>query len=579
MATLYSTDTTRAFELHALTVQARDEVKQLTGVQEYAVDLYERGFNPFPIPSAHDWILRGGEKKSAYKLEPLYRNRMHYVKDCGCSTCYKDNFVTLFENSNIAVMCGATSGNLLSIDCDTKEKFKFMGDELAQRGLEFWAFTSHRGGQYLLRVLEGEIANIPQEKSKFDDVQIWGSRHLIVVPPSIHPKGTVYQWLSPEPLNMLPYETLQTTSIEALVWLGVTLKKYRKSKSENDISGLPEYAKNLSNTSQETLLYGAKQGGRNSALTALSADLVGIGLDEDETRSALQMAADNCIPAYDDRDHKIERILEWAFSKERKPSRKFQLKTNKGSQDWQQAQDFAKSFDWRCEFKGKSSFARRAFDACVERARLDSRSNVFRAATREIAKLANMNKNTTSAYLRLFVKHGLLLHEGNEASWANIFTFGSRIKAVQYSNTDILLYENYPTKNNTLPAKDAERDAFNKLGTYAYPIWLDLLVTPATTIYAIAKRLGLNKDTVKVTIKRLIEATLVGHSQSEDIYYGNAFTDAQLERIAIDRGTFGIAKGKQAQFVKERELYVNYMIGKAKEHHKRESARLERNKK
>src|SRR5271157_3197635 len=508
------TDIQTQFERHALTISARAEVKSLTGVQEYAIDLYERAFNVFPIPSAHDWKLRGETKKTPYKLEPLFRNRLHYVKDCGCSTCRRYNFVTLFENSNIAIMTGATSGNLLSVDCDSQESFKSMGDDLTKCGLPFWAFTSHKGGQYLLRVLEGEAANIPQEKSKFEEVQFWGYRHFVVIPPSIHPKGTVYKWLTPEPLNMLPRETLQAVSVDALDWLGVTLKK--TSKAEDDLTGMPEYAKNLSHASLKTLKHGAKQGGRNSALVALAADLVGIGLTEDETESALRLAANNCMPVYDDREHRLEPILKWAFSHDRKPSRKYQVKVSHEVQDWQQAQAFASSFDWRAEFSGKSSYARRAFDACIERARLDCRSKVFRASARDIAILATVNKATASAYLRLFVSHGLLSHTDNEASGANVFEFGTMTKAVQYSNIDILLYGNRHSQN------DIERNAFHGLGVYAYSIWRDLLVEPAKNVYQIAKRLKLNNETVRKTIKRLVLAGLVSYSQSESLYIGNA---------------------------------------------------------
>ena len=116
--------------------------------------------------------------------------------------------------------------------------------------------------------MEGEAANIEQEKSIFADVQIWGYRHFVVIPPSIHPKGTVYQWLSPEPLNMLPNDSLPAVSVASLDWLGVTLKKSRKKKGAGAalLTGLPEYAANLSFASQRILRDGATQGGRNSAL-------------------------------------------------------------------------------------------------------------------------------------------------------------------------------------------------------------------------------------------------------------------------------------------------------------------------
>ena len=568
------TNTQTQFERHALAVSARAETKPLTGVQEYAIDLYERGFNVFPIPSAYDWKLRGETKKTPYKLEPLFRNRLHYVKGCGCYTCWRYNFVTLFEHSNIAVMTGATSGNLLSVDCDSHEAFKSMGAELTRRGLPFWAFTSHKGGQYLLRVIEGEAANITGDKmaDKFTDVQVWGYRHFVVIPPSIHLKGTVYKWLSPEPLNMLPRETLFAVSVSMLDWLGVTLKKMHKA--EDDLTGLPEYAKNLSHASRHTLRHGAKEGGRNSALVALAADLAGIGLDEDEVESALRMAAENCTPIYDDREHKIEPLVKWAFSTDRKPSRKYQVKVSHKVQDWQRAQAFAMSFDWRAEFGGKSSFARRVFSACIERARLDSRDKVFRASVRDVAILANTTKDTATVYLRLLIGHGLLEHTDNEKSGANVFSFGTRTIVVQYSTIDILLYDNRPTQNDTLPDTDAERDAFNGLGVHAFSIWRDLLVTPAKSAHEIAKRLNLNKETVKNTVSRLVLACLVEYSEAEGLYSGNALTDGQLERIAADRGTQNKTSDKRAQFTTEREKYANRVIAEAKDWYKKQSSNL-----
>ncbi len=586
------TQTRTAFELHALAISACAEVAPLSGVQEYAIDLYKRGFNVFPIPTAHDWNLRGEEKKP-YKLEPLYRNRLHYVEGCHCLTCYKYNFVTLFEHSNIAIMCGATSGNMLSVDCDSQESFKFIGDELTRRGLTFWAFTSHRGGQYLLRVIEGEAANIAQKQSKVEDVQIWGSRHFVIVPPSIHPKGTMYQWQTPEPLLMLPHDTLKAVNVDALGWLGVTLKKYSKSDNEDDINGLPEYAKNLSHASRDTLKHGAKLGGRNSALWHLACDLVGIGLDEAATEDALNFAAGNCEPPYpsDKKDTPIQTMLEYAFSKERKPSRSYQSRKKPGGavQDWQRAQAFAMSYDWRGNFGGASSYARRVYYACIERARLDSRSKVLRAAAREVAKGAGMNKETAARYMRLLAgknydrkgrplfKHitakPLLKWEGEEASGAYKFAFvfgdGDSAKSVQYKDIDILLYGNCTTENNTLPVTDAEANAFHGLGAYAFKIWRDLCARSAKSLYEIAKRLSVSQNTTKATVTRLVSAGLVVFSQSEGLYSGNPLTDAQLAIIAVDRGTQNKAQEKRDRDRLDRERHANKLVYEAKDWYKK----------
>ncbi len=574
------TDTQARFEIHALEVLARTESKPLTGVQEYAIDLYKRGFNVFPTPTAHEWNLRDEDKKP-YILHPLFTNRLHYVKDCSCATCRKYNYISLFENSNLAMMCGATSGNLLSVDCDSQKAFDFVGNELKKRGLVFpyvWAFTSHKGGHYLMRVIEGVVKDIPQKKSKIDEVQVWGNRHFIIVPPSIHSKGTFYKWQTPEPLTMLPRDTLQAVSIESLDWLGVTLNKFPMSKNEEDIIGLPEYAKNLSHASRHTLKHGAEQGGRNSALCGLSCDLVAIGLNKGEVKVALLTAAGNCEPPYpsEKNDTPISKIIQWAFSKERKPSRKYQSKAMGKIQEWQKAQAFAHSYDWRGNFGGRSSFARQVYSACIERARLDSRDRVFRASVREMAEHTGMHKNTMSKYLRLFTAKGLLKWEGNETSGANSFSFlcGTSTNLGQYINIDSILSQNRTTKNNTFPHTPAEKNAFHRLGKYAFRVWRELCGHNARSLYEVAKRLKIRVQTAKDTIGRLVSVGLVEFSKAESLYIGNLLTDAQLEIIAINRGTQSKAQERRQRDTLDREKHVNRLVSEAKSYYKRQSAKM-----
>jgi DNA-binding transcriptional regulator YhcF (GntR family) len=590
-----------AFVRHALQSgiekDASQHKRKLSGIQEYAVTLYRRGFNVFPVPSAHDWNARG-EGKKPYILEPLFRNRMHYREGCTCPTCQRHNFVELFEGSNLAIMCGTTSGNLLSIDCDTKAAYDFIGGELERRGLVFpkvWTFTSGRGGgHYLLRVLEGEAADIPQNQSKFDDVQVWASRHFVIVPPSVHPNGTLYQWRTPEPLLMLPHETLPAVSVNALDWLGVRLKTFSKS-NEDDLNGLPEYAKNLSHASRDTLKHGAKQGGRNSALWNLACDLVGIGLSRGEVEDALTLAANNCQPPYpsDTKDAPIKTIVRYAFSKERKPSRKYQKRIHGAVQDWQRAQAFALTYDWHGNFGAVAHYARRVYMACIERARLDARSSVFRAAVREVARHAGMNKDTAAKYMRLLAGRNydskgrplfkcapaepLLKWQGEEASGAYVFSFvfggdgaGSSAKSVQYPLTDILLSELCTTENRTpaaqnrTPATDAEADAFHGLGAYAFAVWRELCSRPAASLYDIAKRLAISRHTAKDTVTRLAAAGLVTYSRAEGLYIGEPMTDAQLAIIAANRGTAGKAAERRERDTLEREKHVNRLVYKAK---------------
>jgi len=596
------TDTHKAFETHALNISARAKAKSLTGVQQYAIDLYGRGFNVFPVPSAHDWKKRGEEKKP-YILEPLFRNRLHYRDACTCKTCQMYNFVTLFEDSNLAVMCGATSGNLLSVDCDSKAAYDFIGAELLRRGIVFphvWAFKSGRGGHYLMRLLEGEAANIQQKQSRFENVQVWASRHFVIVPPSVHPNGTLYEWQTPEPLTMLPGETLKPISVTALDWLGVTLKSKSDNENEDDANGLPDYAKNLSHASRHTLQHGAKQGGRNSALWNLACDLAGIGLDEGEVTNALQTAAMKCEPPYPSskQDAPIHVIAKYALAKERKPSRSLQGAVQHGAvKDWQKAQAFALSFDWHGHYKGAASGARRVYMACIERARLDSRGKVFRASVREVSRLAGMNKDTVARYLRLLTGRNsdykgrplfknvttdkpLLKQCGQEESGAYTFAFvfGVGVDCTsanfgQYLSTDILLSENCTSEKctiaNTMPGTDNELNAFHGLGAYAFQVWRALLAQPARSLYEIAKRLKISQHTAKATVTRLMLNGLVIFSQAEGLYLANQLTDAQLAIIAANRGTQNKAQDQRERFTLEREKYTNKLVFKAKAHYKK----------
>src|SRR6266540_5968232 len=194
-----------------------NEEYRTTDMQSTAIDLYERGFNVFPLPTARDWVLRaedGNVTKHPYPIrtQKVFASRLHF----------DPSFIELFERSNIGVMCGRTSGNLVAIDCDSQTAFAQIGRELTARATPCWAITSHRGGAYLVRLLEGESQNVPKQASCLEDVEIWGNSHYIVLPPSIHPAGDLYQWKSPEPRFCLPRaETLPAVPVHALEWLGV----------------------------------------------------------------------------------------------------------------------------------------------------------------------------------------------------------------------------------------------------------------------------------------------------------------------------------------------------------------------
>ena len=158
-------------------------------------------------------------------------------------TRWKDICKPIHRAQEYRDVCGKTSGNLLDIDCDSHAAYELIGKELDARGLSYWAFTSHRGGGYLLRVTEGEAANVTKAKSLFVDVELWGNSHYVLVPMSVHPSGTVYRWRGdgdPRFQFATDYETLPAVSVTALAWLGVMLLKDDKPQPKPfEMFGLP----------------------------------------------------------------------------------------------------------------------------------------------------------------------------------------------------------------------------------------------------------------------------------------------------------------------------------------------------
>jgi len=255
----------------AATEQAVSTIDQsLTAIQSTAIDLYRRGFNVFSLPSAWEWKARPDyekdpNKKPPYLLLPLFICRLHYCGPACNHLREREQFTALFERANIGVMTGRTSGNLISIDCDSQTAFETIGSELIQRGLPFWGIGSHRGGAYFLRILEGETANMAE--TRFQEVQVWGNAHYQVLPPSIHPLGTIYRLITPEPRYCLPKgQSLRPISIQTLDWLGLTLAiESRRKWQEPELNSLPKWAEMLSLHNRETLAKGVPDGNRTPA--------------------------------------------------------------------------------------------------------------------------------------------------------------------------------------------------------------------------------------------------------------------------------------------------------------------------
>ena len=548
----------------------------LSEFQATAQDLYERGFNVFPLPTARDWILRADEKGNVTKHP--YRVRMQKVY---ASRLYFDNsFIELFERSNIGVMCGRTSGNLVAIDCDSQKSFEYVGRELTARLIPFWCITSHRGGAYLLRLAEGEAVNVTKKTSRHDDVEIWGNSHYVVMPPSVHPSGDVYQWKSPEPRFCLPrYESIPVISVNVLEWLGVSLKKSATHTPKPEYS-VPSWAGNISQANIETWMNGAAEGSRNARLTSLAYDLAGNNIAQSTAKNILLESGAKCTPPYSERETKA--ILKSAYKSARTPARSYFGENVTRAKTWQAAAEFAKSFDWNSrqwiynqKRRGKvvtsnlrAHSVKRVFLALIERAKLDGR-HTFRATVRELSIIADLRVMTVSYACNALASTGLVRRATSDDG-CNLFSF------VDYSKNDTLTINCRNSVSfleySKLPRTHAEKDVFG--AGHLYTVWRYLLVSPERNPYQVAKALKLSPSVAYSAVKRLQDMGLVTYSQAEGIYYGEARTDAALQLLADEIGKGGRSAAREAKYQQERARYLNAEFMRAKVRYSLETQRL-----
>jgi predicted transcriptional regulator len=517
--------------------------------QATAIDLYERGLNVIPLRR---------HSKIGFILRPFFTARLHH---CGaaCNHPGRDDITDLFARRNIGIMTGRTSGNLLAIDCDSPAAFDVIGKELTARAIPFWAITGSRGGAYLLRLIEGEAASITGRKSHIKDVEIWGNRRLIVMPPSIHPSGIVYQWATPEPRFSLPQrETIPAVSIKALDWLGVQLlTETRKAWKEPELFGLPQWAALLSYKNRETFTSAVPVGQRNAVLTAFTYDMAGNGIDYHEAeRVTLDYAGRVGLKRREALD-----TLKSAYSQDREPARR-----NGGGQPraWQRAKAFAESFDWRGEFGRRALKAQAVFMACVERARRDGRE-VWRASVREVAELANCNKETVADYMHLITEHGLIERtnkrpQDRRNTGLYRFAYASKFRTLETPCS-------YSVRNLDTPNSQAEQDIFGAIGLVSWHVWKHLHNTTEASAAAISRRLGLPRSSTCAAIKRLTGLGLIARG-GDGQYYAEAKTEASLQYLAAQM--FDGASRSQARKTAhriERERAVNRAVRNAIDYH------------
>lgn len=364
-------------------------------LQEQAFTLYDYGLNIFPQPFG---------KKGGYPWKRLQYTRLPREHEAfGLQQLF-------LGECNLAVMCGATSGNLFVIDCETEEALRHHARQMRQRDIPLWVVKTARGGHIYLRTCDGEVHNV--EPNVMRDVEIKGQRGYVLAPPSIHPSGAIYEWLVQEGTS------IPVVKISQIDWLrdcndeAITLKATPPPVRNrgNWISEIPSPHRNLSNATQNYLKNGHSvlEGNRNNELFKAACDLAGNHFSENDAMSTLLEQA--ISSGLSERESRA--TIRSAYSQPRTPARPSNTFSPTIDEAWRYALLYGIEYDWIGRTRNTD---RAVYLALVERARLASNENdVFRGSVRELSELARMGCNTVQRALKRLIATNLILGCGND---------------------------------------------------------------------------------------------------------------------------------------------------------------------
>jgi putative DNA primase/helicase len=162
-------------------------------ILEVAHHYYKLGFTPIPCEPR--------SKKPTYEwgLWQQHRPDWDELEQVWCEAINRFG-----ENLNIATILGEAHG-LCAVDIDNPQTFRQARNAigLTERDLQTWATCSHRGGALIFRYPNGY--NLPSKTpNELWGAELLGNERILVLPPSIHPEGTIYRWLKGHEPDQIP---------------------------------------------------------------------------------------------------------------------------------------------------------------------------------------------------------------------------------------------------------------------------------------------------------------------------------------------------------------------------------------
>ena len=195
---------------------------------------YELGFTPIPCEPRSkkptcEWGWWQHRRPSWDELEVVWH----------------DAITRFGDQLNIATLLGKAH-RLCAIDIDNPEAFRQARQAigLTDEDLRTWATHSHRGGALIFRYPNSH--NLPSKTpNELWGAELLGNERILVLPPSIHPEGTVYRWVKGHEPDQIPLADIPEPLLFAFV--GEQSKPTPRSvtlpqNGHGDGNGLPSWA-------------------------------------------------------------------------------------------------------------------------------------------------------------------------------------------------------------------------------------------------------------------------------------------------------------------------------------------------
>lgn len=448
------------------------------------------------------------------------------------------NLAELFRlgGGGLAVICGRPSENLFVIDCDTRETLAAIRYALWLRGIIAPVVLSSRGGHIYLRSREGAVKSIAA--GTIPDLEVQGDGALVVLPPTRHKSGIIYQWDGGMPRN------IPTVSIEDIDFLLDDKGQTVRLQTATSERRLHDDTRRYLDRGQAT-----PEGKRNQALWDAARDYEWVGKDLSHAMLDLLPIATAC-GLY---ESEASATIASAFRGQRPESKS----TKQSNSITARLEAYRDGETWQGR-TGKTDKA--VFAALIERRRVDSyhrNDGSFRASYREIMTIARLNSwKTVHRAIERLRDYGCIETVGRDKDTsANLFRFTD----VVISAGSFFYVQKGHTKQQGSPlgycghfAQLGESTALGQTGLAILQA-IRIVRTPQSPT-AVAASLGIHRTTASRHMKRLAALGLL--TEQHGAYFAAKTSIAQEAEICRTTGAYKSDIERQLRFDSERAQFA-----------------------